>query len=72
MTRHCVAGKLQRLEEERQAHVSQLEAQDVTLEDMDNQTRELQSQANTALQHLKEVCHCRMRVYRTRKCYMKF
>ena len=70
MRYHWLAGKLQRLEEERQAHVSQLEAQDFTLEDMDKQTHELQSQANTALQNLKEVCHCRMRMLCNRKCYM--
>ena len=59
-----VAGKLQRLEEERQAHVSQLEAQDATLEDMDRQGHELQAQADTALQNLKEVGHCNTRCRR--------
>ena len=58
------------MEEERQTHVSQLEAQDVTLEDMDRQTRDLQSQANTALLNLKEVCHCHMRVFCNKKGYM--
>ena len=51
----CAAGKLQRLEEERQAHVEQLDAQDATLEDVDRHSRALQAQADTALQNLREV-----------------
>ena len=52
--------------------MSQLEAQDVTLEDMDRQTRELQSQANIATQNLKEVCRRNMRMLCISKGHMGF
>ena len=51
----ALAGKLQRLEEERQMHVEQISAQDSTLEDMDRQGRAAQAQADSALQSFKEV-----------------
>ncbi|KAL0020506.1 hypothetical protein WJX79_001917 [Trebouxia sp. C0005] len=51
----ALIGKLQRLEEERQMHLEQLDAQDATLEDMDRKSRGAQAQADQALHNLKEV-----------------
>lgn len=51
----ALIGKLQRLEEERQMHMEQLDAQDATLEDMDRKRQGAQAQAAQALSTLKEV-----------------
>lgn len=51
----ALLGKLQRLEQERQAYVSQLEAQGASLQEMDRQARQLETQAKHALQNLQEV-----------------